>query len=86
STGVMGLIVIGFALFLNELRGISLFSMMIIFAGLVNIPMMIPQTLGMFIKRVPDWAGWATVCFGFVVSLISNNVFNAQWVSETIGV
>jgi len=85
-TGVMGLIVIFFALFLNELRGLSLFSIMIIFAGLVNIPMMIPQTLGMFIKRTPDWAGWATVLFGFTVSLISNNVFNAQWVSETIGV
>lgn len=86
TTGVMGLIVILFALFLNELRGVSLFSIMIIFAGLVNIPMMIPQTFGMFIKRTPDWSGWATVLFGFVVSIISNNVFNAQWVSDTIGV
>ncbi|WP_019615833.1 sodium:solute symporter family transporter [Psychromonas ossibalaenae] len=86
TTGVMGLIVIAFALFLNELRGISLFSIMIIFAGLVNIPMMIPQTLGMFIKRTPDWAGWATVVFGFVVSIISNNVFNAHWVSQTLDV
>ncbi|WP_036828597.1 sodium:solute symporter family transporter, partial [Photobacterium sanctipauli] len=86
ATAVMGLIVIGCALFLNELRGISLFSMMILFAGLVNIPMMIPQTFCMFVKRVPDWAGWATVIFGFCVSIISNNVFNAQWVSETIAV
>ncbi|KAB0303277.1 sodium/substrate symport [Vibrio fortis] len=86
ATTVMGLIVIACALFLNELRGISLFSMMILFAGLVNIPMMIPQTFCMFVKRVPDWAGWATVLFGFCVSIISNNVFNAAWVSETIAV
>lgn len=86
ATMVMGSIVIVCALFLNELRGISLFSMMILFAGLVNIPMMIPQTFCMFVKRIPDWAGWATVLFGFVVSLISNNVFNAQWVSEVVGV
>ncbi|UJF17703.1 sodium/solute symporter [Vibrio sp. SS-MA-C1-2] len=85
ATMVMGCIVIVCALFLNELRGISLFSMMILFAGLVNIPMMIPQTFCMFVKRIPDWAGWATVLFGFTVSIISNSVFNAQWVSEMIG-
>lgn len=86
ATAVMGFIVILCALFLNELRGISLFTMMIMFAGLVNIPMMIPQTFCMFVKKIPDWAGWATVLFGFTVSIISNNLFNAQWMSDTIGV
>ncbi|WP_322804368.1 sodium/substrate symport [Vibrio alfacsensis] len=86
TTFVMGMIVILCALFLNELKGISLFSMMILFAGLVNIPMMIPQTLCMFVKRIPDWAGWATVVFGFFISILSNNVFDAKWVSETLAI
>lgn len=86
ATGVMGMMVIGFALFFSQLEGFSLFQIMIMFAGIVNLPLMIPQMMGLFIRKVPDWAGWATVLFGLVVSLIANSWLNAAWFAEALGV
>ena len=86
ATGVMGVMVIGFALFFTQLQGFSLFQIMIMFAGIVNLPLMIPQMLGLFVKRVPDWAGWGTVVFGLCVSLMANYWINAAWFAEQLGV
>ena len=86
ATGVMGIMVIGFALFFTQLKGFSLFQIMIMFAGIVNLPLMIPQMLGLLVRKVPDWAGWATVVFGLCVSLLANYGLNASWFADQLGV
>ena len=86
ATGVMGIMVIIFALFFSQLKGLSLFQIMIMFAGIVNLPLMIPQMLGILVRRVPDWAGWATVIFGLCVSLMANYLINPAWFADQLGV
>ncbi|WP_067515755.1 sodium:solute symporter family transporter [Endozoicomonas ascidiicola] len=86
ATGVMGTMVIAFALFFTQLKGFSLFQIMIMFAGIVNLPLMIPQMLGIIVRKVPDWAGWATVIFGLGVSLMANSWLNAGWFADALGV
>ncbi|MEC5399613.1 sodium:solute symporter family protein [Uliginosibacterium sp. H1] len=67
-TVVNGLLVILMAQFFQSLKGFSLFDLMMQVATLLQSPILVPLFFGMFIRRTPKWAPWATVVFGLAVS------------------
>jgi len=66
---VFGIIIIMVALFINSLKGLSLFDTMMYVGALISFPMTIPAFCGFFIKKTPDWAAWATLAVGGLVSV-----------------
>ena len=65
-----GVLIISLALFLNSLKELSLFDAMLLMSALLGFPQMIPSFLGFFIRKTPDWAAWATILVGAIVSYI----------------
>jgi SSS family solute:Na+ symporter len=65
-----GALIIGLALFMNSLKDLSLFDAMMYMSALLGFPQMIPSFLGFFIRRTPDWAAWATMVVGAIVSYV----------------
>ncbi|MGR5558915.1 sodium:solute symporter family transporter [Vibrio fortis] len=70
TTVMMGFIIIGIGLFINSLRHLSLFDIVLNVGALIGFPMLIPVLLGMWVRKTPDWAGWATLIVGGFVSYI----------------
>ena len=70
ATIFMGLVIISIGLFINSLRHLSLFDIVLNIGALIGFPMLIPVLLGMWIRNTPDWAGWATLVVGGVVSYV----------------
>lgn len=65
-----GVLIVALALFLNSLKELSLFDAMLYMSALLGFPQMIPSFLGFFVRKTPDWAAWATILVGAVVSYI----------------
>lgn len=78
-TLVNGLLVILIAQLFAQLKGLSLFELMMRVSTLLQSPILVPLFFGMFIRKTPKWAAWSTVCFGMFVSWLVMNVFTAQW-------
>jgi SSS family solute:Na+ symporter len=68
SSFAFGLLIIGCALLVNRIEDFDLFEIMTLFGSLIAIPYAMPLVWGMFVKRVPAWAGWSTVVVGMVFS------------------
>ncbi|MEZ9397279.1 sodium:solute symporter family protein [Vibrio splendidus] len=73
-----GVAIILIALFINSLKGLSLFDTMMYVGALIGFPMTIPAFCGFFIKKTPDWAGWGTLVVGAIVSYIVGFVITAE--------
>ncbi|MEZ9070953.1 sodium:solute symporter family protein [Vibrio splendidus] len=73
-----GVAIILIALFINSLKGLSLFDTMMYVGALIGFPMTIPAFCGFFIKKTPDWAGWGTLMVGAIVSYIVGFVITAE--------
>ena len=65
-----GVLIVSLALFLNSLKELSLFDAMLYMSALLGFPQMIPSFLGFFIRKTPDWAAWATILVGAIVSYL----------------
>lgn len=70
ATLAMGLIIIAIGLFINSLKDLSLFDIVLNIGALIGFPMLIPVLLGMWVRNTPDWSGWATLIVGGFVSYI----------------
>ncbi|PMG54641.1 sodium:solute symporter family transporter [Vibrio splendidus] len=77
-SSVFGVAIILIALFINSLKGLSLFDTMMYVGALIGFPMTIPAFCGFFIKETPDWAGWGTLVVGAIVSYIVGFVITAE--------
>lgn len=86
ATIVNGVLVILIAQMFAQLKGLSLFELMMRVATLLQSPILVPLFFGMFIRRTPKWAAWATVCFGMLVSWLVMTVFTAQWFAGVFGI
>lgn len=78
---VNGLLILFMAQFFNSLTELSLFDLMMNVSTLAQSPILVPLFFGVFIRRTPAWAPWATVLFGLLVSLMLVKV----WTPEAIG-
>ena len=85
ATIIFGLLVIAVTLFLNSLKNLSLFDIMMYVGTLVAFPLLIPSLLGFFIKKTPDWAAWAIVLVGLCVSYIVTVIITPTTIQEFLG-
>lgn len=85
TSTVFGLVIILVALFINSLKGLSLFDTMMYVGALIGFPMTIPAFLGFFIRKTPDWAGWGTLVVGGLVSYYVGFVITADHISAWFG-
>ncbi|OEE54212.1 sodium:solute symporter family transporter [Vibrio splendidus] len=80
-----GIAIILVALFINSLKGLSLFDTMMYVGALIGFPMTIPAFCGFFIRKTPDWAGWGTLVIGGVVSYFVGFVITADMIQNWFG-
>ncbi|TKF96022.1 transporter, partial [Vibrio sp. F13] len=85
-TMCFGGLIILVALFINSLRGLSLFDAMMYVSTLLQMPILVPLFFGMFIKKTPDWAAWATLAVGMVVSYMVSFVITPDVIANLIGI
>jgi hypothetical protein len=71
-TILFGVLIIGFALLVNQWRTMNLFDFVNQVAASLTIPLAIPLFFGLFYKRTPSWSAWSTGLVGFAVSLVCN--------------
>ncbi|MCV2402180.1 transporter [Marinomonas sp. C2222] len=81
-----GVAIILIALFINSLKGLSLFDAMMNIGAFIGFPMTIPAFLGFFIKRTPDWAGWGTLVVGGLVSYSVGVYLTPEMVQNILGI
>lgn len=77
-----GVLIIAIALFMNSLQDLSLFDAMLLISALLGFPQMIPSFLGFFIRKTPDWAAWATMVVGAIVSYVVAVVLQPELVAD----
>ncbi|CAK2706061.1 membrane hypothetical protein [Vibrio crassostreae] len=85
TTIMMGVIIIAIGLFINSLRHLSLFDIVMNVGALIGFPMLIPVLLGMWIRKTPDWAGWSTLVVGGFVSYIFGISLQAEDIENLFG-
>jgi len=84
-----GLSIICIALFLEVLAArnaeVGLFEIMLNFGAMVAVPVAVPIILCLFIRRVPDWAGWSCALVGVAVAMLLRFVIDADWLEGVLG-
>ncbi|UPW20384.1 Na+:solute symporter [Agarivorans sp. TSD2052] len=85
ATIFMGFVIIAIGLFINSLRHLSLFDIVLNIGALIGFPMLIPVLLGMWVRNTPDWAGWATLIVGGVVSYVFGVALTADDIQNWFG-
>ena len=83
---VSGLIVIAMALYFKSLKELSLFDLMMSISAMIQVPLLIPLILGIFIKRTPQWAAWATVILGLILSWFVKDIVTPAVFADWIGI
>ena len=78
-TGIFGSMVIVVALLIDYWREANLFTIVLDVAVTIEIPLVVPLLLGMFIKRTPGWGAWTTALLGVAVALAIYAAWNADW-------
>lgn len=96
ASAVFGVIIILIAIFINELKGLNLFDLMMLFGGMIAVPYAIPLMWGIIFKRTPPWSGWSTVLLGFAVSFaitfswevgdVTYYIIDPAWFGQAIGI
>jgi len=81
-----GIIVIGMALYFKSLRELSLFDLMMSISAMIQVPLLIPLILGIFIKRTPQWAPWVTVILGLFLSWFIKDIMTPDVFAKWIGI
>lgn len=85
TTAILGVIVIGAALKMSELKGLGLFLLMQRVSILVAIPIIVPLLLGLLIKHTPPWSAWTTVLVGFLCSMFISDALTPEWAARFFG-
>jgi Na+/proline symporter len=83
---ISGVLVIFMALFFKSLKDLSLFDLMMSVSAMIQVPLLIPLIVGLFIKKTPQWAPWVTVLLGLSVSWFMKDVLTPQVFASWIGI
>ncbi|MBU3004646.1 sodium:solute symporter family transporter [Paraglaciecola arctica] len=83
---ISGIGVIAAGLWFSSLKELSLFELMMSVSSMIQVPMMIPLLFGIFVRRTPGWAPWATMAVGLFVSWFVMNVFTASDFGALFGI
>jgi SSS family solute:Na+ symporter len=83
---INGALILLMAQFFNSLTELSLFDLMMNVSTLLQSPILVPLFFGVFIRRTPTWAPWATVVFGLIVSLLLVKVWTPDAVARLFDV
>ncbi|MDQ8180325.1 hypothetical protein [Pelagicoccus sp. SDUM812005] len=78
ATMLMGVMIVGFALFYAQLQGVTLFDLMLSIGNMLMLPQFIPLVLFLFIRNVPGWSALASMFAGFVPSFV-DLAFGLGW-------
>ena len=73
------------ALFFRSLQELSLFDLMMSVSTMIQVPLLIPLIVGIFVKKTPQWAPWVTVILGLLVSWLMKDVVTPQLVAGWMG-
>ena len=82
---ICGILVIFMALFFKSLQDLSLFDLMLTVGAMIEVPILIPLIVGLFVRKTPQWAPWVTVLLGLFVSWFMSEVLTPQVVAHWIG-
>lgn len=82
---ICGILVIFIALFFKSLQELSLFDLMLSVGAMIELPLLIPLMVGLFVRKTPQWAPWVTVLLGLFVSWFMKDVLTPQVVANWIG-
>ncbi len=82
---VSGILVILMALFFKSLQGLSLFDLMMSVSAMIQVPLLIPLIVGLFVRKIPQWAPWVTVLLGLFVSWIMKDMLTPQVFANWLG-
>ncbi|MDO6388301.1 sodium:solute symporter family protein [Uliginosibacterium sp. 31-12] len=85
-TIVNGILVILMAQFFQSLKHLSLFDLMMQVATLLQSPILVPLFFGVFVRRTPKWAPWATVVVGLCVSWMLVSWLKPALLAEWLGI
>lgn len=81
-----GALIIGISLFINSLKSMSLFEILLTASALITFPITIPAMLGMVIRKTPDWSGWGTLVVGCMVSYAVGAWLSPELVNSVLGI
>ncbi len=84
STIVFGLLIIVAGLLMSELKGFGLFDALMLVSTLVAFPVLIPSLLCFFVRKTPDWSGWATIAVGGCVSAVIAFVITPEIIQNVL--
>ena len=85
ASTVFGILIILAGIKFSQLKDIGLFDLMLQFGALVAIPMQVPLIWGIIVKKTPDWACWATIVLGLVVSFFTKTFLTPEAVQSLLG-
>lgn len=87
-TLVFGGLIILLTLYMEKIRGWTLFDIYLLVTGITTLPMVVPQFWGILIKRTPRWSGWATTFFGFGMATLTHFLVrgNEQAIADALGI
>ena len=85
-SSISGVLVIAMALYFRSLKELSLFDLMMSISAMIQVPLLIPLIVGIFVKKTPSWAPWATVILGLFMSWFMKEICTAQVFADWIGI
>lgn len=82
TSAIIGILIILTAQFYTTLKSLSLFDLSMQIGTIIQAPMLVPLFFGLFIRKTPDWSGWATVIFGAIVSILISKYFTVANIAD----
>jgi Na+/proline symporter len=82
---VYGLVWMMVALLFARIETLELFDLILLASASLGLPAALPMMYGMFVKRVPAWAGWSTMVVGFIVSVVDRSLLSNEFIQGIWG-
>lgn len=78
ATVLLGVAIVALAVFYSQLKGVTLFDLMLNISNMLQVPLFVPLILFLFIRKVPTWSMLASISAGFLPSL-ANHLLGFGW-------